>query len=32
VSNAITGMVLQNNSPAAAADEIMKNYADKIRG
>ena len=32
VSNAITGMVLQDNSPAAAADEIMKNYADKIRG
>ena len=32
VSNAITGMVLQDTSPAAAADEIMKNYADKIRG
>jgi multiple sugar transport system substrate-binding protein len=32
VSNALSAMVLQNGSPAAAADEIMKNYADKIRG
>lgn len=32
VSNAISAMILQNGSPAAAADEIMKNYADKIRG
>ncbi|MFE4542250.1 extracellular solute-binding protein [Arthrobacter sp. NPDC056727] len=32
VSNAMTAMVLQNGSPQAAADEIMKNYADKIRG
>jgi multiple sugar transport system substrate-binding protein len=32
VSNALSAMVLQNGSPASAADEIMKNYADKIRG
>jgi ABC-type glycerol-3-phosphate transport system substrate-binding protein len=32
VSNAISAMILQNGSPGDAADEIMKNYADKLRG
>jgi multiple sugar transport system substrate-binding protein len=32
VSNALTAMILQDGSPEAAAKEIMKNYADKIRG
>lgn len=32
VSNSLSAMILQNGSPGTAADEIMKNYADKIRG
>ena len=32
VSNALSGMILEDGSPAQAADDIMKNYADSIQG